>query len=101
MSDLLWRVRRPQRPAYRQCPCDTLAAVRLSHFWTLMAEEFGPTYAASLSRDHALDALAGRTAAEALEAGVPPREVWLALCDDLDVPPERRHGRDRPPRKTD
>jgi hypothetical protein len=46
-----------------------------------------------------MSALGGRTAVEALEAGVPPREVWLALCDDMDVPEERRHGRDLPPRR--
>jgi hypothetical protein len=75
-------------------------AVRLSQFWVLMEDEFGPTYAASLARDLALDALGGRTGQEALDAGVPPREVWLALCDAQDVPPDRRHGNDRHPRKT-
>ena len=75
-------------------------AVRLSQFWTLMADEFGPTYAASLASDLALSTLGGRTGQEALAAGVPPREVWLALCDAQDVPEERRHGKDRPPRKT-
>ncbi len=61
----------------------------------LMEDEFGPTYAASLAHDQALDALAGRTAQEALAAGTPPRAVWLALCDALEVPSERRHGVDR------
>ena len=37
-----------------------------------------------------------RTAVEALAAGAPPREVWLALCDDMDVPEGRRHGREVP-----
>lgn len=74
--------------------------VRLSQFWTFMEDEFGPTYAASLARDLALDALGGRTAYEALEASTPPRQVWLALCDALDVPESRRHGKDKPPRKT-
>lgn len=74
--------------------------MRLSHFWMLMDDEFGPAYAASLAHDQALDALGGRTATEALAAGTPPREVWTALCDALDVPPERRHGKERPPRRT-
>jgi hypothetical protein len=64
-----------------------------------MAEEFGATYADSLARSHVMAAVGGRTAVEALDAGVPPREVWLALCVDLDVPEERRHGRDLPPRR--
>jgi hypothetical protein len=66
----------------------------------LMGDEFGPGYAASLAHDQALDAFGGRTAQEALAAGVPPREVWLALCEALDVPAERRQGQDRPRRKT-
>jgi hypothetical protein len=74
--------------------------VRLSQFWTLMEDEFGPTYAASLAHDLALDALGGRTAHEALDAGLPPRQVWLALCDAQDVPEQRRHGKDKRPRKT-
>jgi hypothetical protein len=64
-----------------------------------MAEEFGEAYAGSLARSHVMSALDGRTAVEALEAGVPPREVWLALCADMDVPEARRHGRDLPPRR--
>jgi hypothetical protein len=74
--------------------------VRLSQFWILMEDEFGPTYAASMAHDLALDALGGRTAHEALAAGVPPRQVWLALCDAQDVPESRRHGKDPRPRKT-
>jgi len=34
------------------------------------------------------------TAEQALDAGVPRRDVWLAVCDDFGVPPERRHGRE-------
>ena len=32
---------------------------------------------------------------EALDAGVPPREVWYALCAETDVPVARRHGAGR------
>lgn len=67
----------------------------MSHFWTLMNDEFGESYAGSLARDHVLGALDNRTVLEALEAGVPPREVWEAICADLDVPVEHRLGRDR------
>ena len=64
-----------------------------------MAGEFGEAYAGSLARSHVMSALGGRTAVEALDAGVSPREVWLALCADLDVPEHRRHGREVPPRR--
>ena len=78
--------------------CDTLGRVRLSVFWTLMDDEFGPAYSRSLARDHTLLALGDRTADEALEAGIPARAVWEAVCDAMDVPAERRLGRDpRPP----
>ena len=40
--------------------------------------------------------LGERTADQALAAGVDAREVWLALCADLQVPRERWFGRDDP-----
>ena len=39
---------------------------------------------------------AAARAVEALDAGLPPRDVWLALCDAMDVPENRRHGLDKP-----
>jgi hypothetical protein len=68
--------------------------MRLSDFWRLMDDEFGAAYARSLARDHVLGALGNRTPLEALEAGIKPREAWLALCADMDVPPERRLGKE-------
>lgn len=65
--------------------------MRLSEFWALMEQEFGSGYAVVVARSHSLGELDGRTAAQALEEGVPPRQVWRALCADLDVPPEHRH----------
>ena len=66
--------------------------MKLSEFRRACAEEFGADYAGVLIRDHWLAPLGG-TAADALDRGVPAREVWDALCADLDVPIERRHGR--------
>lgn len=73
--------------------------VRLSQFWALMDQEFGSAYARSLARTHALHAFGDRTAEEAIEAGVPVRSVWEALCDDFDVPPERRHLAEPPEKR--
>lgn len=73
--------------------------MRLSAFWTLMDDEFGPVYSRSLAKDLHLSALGSRTPEQALAEGVDPRDVWAALCDAQDVPPERRLGRDRPPRR--
>ena len=36
--------------------------------------------------DHALTRFGGRSAAQAIDDGVEPREVWRALCADFDVP---------------
>lgn len=73
--------------------------MRLSDFWRLMEDEFGEGYARSLARDHVVGALGQRTATQALDSGIKPREVWLALCDDMDIPPERRLGKDLHPRR--
>ena len=43
-----------------------------------------------MSRDHVFSQLGGRTVEEALEAAIEPREVWLAVCEEYDVPPARR-----------
>jgi hypothetical protein len=65
--------------------------MRRSEFLRAVDVEFGAR-APSLISDLVLNQLAGRTAVEALDAGVPPRDIWLALCAETDVPVERRHG---------
>lgn len=55
-----------------------------------MADEFGQPRANTLATDHVLGALGGRTAEQALAAGVDAKEVWVAMCDEFEVPPERR-----------
>ena len=65
--------------------------MRRSEFDRAVAGEFGAR-ANAVVTDLFLSQVGGRTAAEAIAAGVDPREVWLALCEELDVPPERRYG---------
>lgn len=65
--------------------------MRRSEFLRAVDDEFGAR-ASTLTTDLVLDALGNRTAAEALDAGVAPREIWLALCAETDVPAERRYG---------
>ena len=64
--------------------------MRLTQFRELMAEEFGPLRAAAVARDHVFAELGDRTVEQALEAGIDPRKVWLAVCEVYDVPPRRR-----------
>lgn len=65
--------------------------MKVSEFHRAVADEFGP-FGRVLVRDTVLVALGNRTAEEALEAGTPAREVWLALCAAQNVPRTRWHG---------
>lgn len=73
--------------------------MRLSEFRQALNDEFGEGYGRVLTRDLVLGRL-GRTADQALASGVPARDVWLALCDETDVPPARRHGVGLPPARS-
>jgi len=68
--------------------------MRRSEFDRAVTDEFGPRGSALLV-DLVLSNLGDATATQALDAGVPPREVWLALCAETDVPLERRYGAGR------
>lgn len=64
--------------------------MRLSEFWALMEQEFGGPYGRSVAGSHVIHALGDLTATEALDQGVNTRRVWVALCEDLQIPEERR-----------
>lgn len=66
--------------------------MRVSEFRTAVDDEFGASYGRVLTHDLVLGDLGGRTADQALSAGVDAREVWLALCKAADVPANRWHG---------
>lgn len=66
--------------------------MKLSEFQTAVDDEFGSAYGSVVVNDLVLAGVGDRTAREALAAGVPARDVWLALCEATDVPPARRHG---------
>ena len=55
-----------------------------------MDAQFGSMRAQSVVHDHVFSAIGGRTAAQAIEAGVPVRKVWLAICEEYDVPARER-----------
>ncbi|HLM07166.1 MAG TPA: DUF3046 domain-containing protein [Blastococcus sp.] len=64
--------------------------MRLQEFWSRLTGQFGSMRAQSVARDHVFAALGGRTAVDALEAGLPVRKVWLAICEEYEVPPKER-----------
>ncbi|CAN3128473.1 DUF3046 domain-containing protein [Mycobacterium sp. smrl_JER01] len=70
----------------RSGPGRKLLQVRLTEFQELVEGQFGAVRASSMLMDHVLTSIGGRTAAQAIEDGVDPREVWRALCADFDVP---------------
>ena len=67
----------------------SFARVRLTEFHERVTLRFGATYGASVLADHVLTGFDGLTAAQAIEDGADPRDVWRALCVDFDVPREQ------------
>ncbi|MDT7767696.1 MAG: hypothetical protein QOI30_692 [Mycobacterium sp.] len=63
--------------------------MRRTEFHERVTLRFGATYGASVLADHVLTVFNGRTAAQAIEDGIDPRDVWRALSADFDVPREQ------------
>ncbi|GAA4714634.1 DUF3046 domain-containing protein [Nocardioides conyzicola] len=60
--------------------------MRHTEFWARMEQALGSSYARSWAMSFVMRELDGRTAIEALDAGVPPKEVWLAVWRTLELP---------------
>ncbi|MCL8027316.1 DUF3046 domain-containing protein [Nocardioides bruguierae] len=59
--------------------------MRHTDFWTRMEEVLGDR-TRSFSRLTVLTQLGGRTPLEALDEGVPPKQVWAAVHAFLELP---------------
>lgn len=66
--------------------------MRLSEFWIAVTAEFGLSYGRTITHDLVLTEVGGLTAQQAIAAGRPVRQVWLALCKASDVSEERWYG---------
>ncbi|MEI5674925.1 MULTISPECIES: DUF3046 domain-containing protein [unclassified Nocardioides] len=64
--------------------------MRHTEFWSRMEDALGASYAPSWASQFVMGALGGRTAQEALDAGVPPKEVWAAVWAALGLPERDR-----------
>jgi hypothetical protein len=64
--------------------------MRHTEFWERMDDALGSSYARSWASMFVLADLGGRTAEEALSAGVPPKEVWAAVWRALDLPQNKQ-----------
>ena len=63
--------------------------MRLTEFWRRMHEAFG-AHAESVAELHVFSELGNRTPLQALEAGEPAKDVWLAVCEGMEIPTGRR-----------
>ena len=64
--------------------------MRLQEFWSRLDRQFGSMRAQSVARDHVFSSLGGRSAVDAIEAGLSVRKVWLAICEEYEVPARER-----------
>lgn len=64
--------------------------MRRSEFLRAVDQQFG-VRASWITSDLVLPGI-DRTALDALDAGVPPRDIWIALCDETDLPAAARYG---------
>lgn len=64
--------------------------MRHTEFWARMEDALGPTYARSWAELFVMAELDGRTATEALAAGVPPKRVWAAVWRTLELPASKK-----------
>ncbi|MGB9374702.1 MAG: DUF3046 domain-containing protein [Jiangellales bacterium] len=64
--------------------------VRHTEFWARMDEHLGRGYARSWAQDQHIADLDGRTVLQALDSGVPPKQVWRAVCTALELPARER-----------
>ncbi len=64
--------------------------MRHTEFWARMDDALGESYARSWADMFVIGELGGRTASEALAAGVSPKEVWAAVWRVLELPPSKQ-----------
>jgi len=64
--------------------------MRHTEFWSRMDAALGSSYARSWARQQVMQELGGLTPQEALDRGVPPKQVWAAVWRALGLPPEQR-----------
>ncbi len=64
--------------------------MRHTEFWARMERHLGASYAAVWADQQVIGALDHRTVRQALDAGVPPKEVWRAVWQVLELPASER-----------
>ena len=64
--------------------------MRHTEFWSRLDDVLGRAYSRTWAELTVVRDLDGRTTQEALAAGVPPKQVWVAVCRQLELPERER-----------
>jgi hypothetical protein len=64
--------------------------MRHTEFWARLDRVLGRDYSRSWAELTVVRDLDGRTTREALDAGVPPKQVWAAVWRQLELPESER-----------
>lgn len=64
--------------------------MRHTEFWDRLDHVLGRSYSRSWAELTVVGDLDGLTTQEALDAGVPPKQVWAAVRRQLDLPESER-----------
>lgn len=64
--------------------------MRHTEFWERMEEALGPAYSRTWAHSFVMSSLGGRTAEEALAAGIPTKQIWKAVWEALELPATQR-----------
>jgi hypothetical protein len=64
--------------------------VRHTEFWSRLEQHLGSSYYRSWAELFVIADLGRRTPKEALDAGIPPKQVWAAVWRVLELPASER-----------
>lgn len=64
--------------------------MRETELWQRLERALGPAYARTWAGHVVLADVGGRTVVEALEAGVPCKQIWRAVWRHLELPDRER-----------
>ncbi len=67
-----------------------MGAMRHTEFWERLDHALGTASSRSWASFFVMSELGDRTAQEALDAGVPPKQVWAAVWSALALPASER-----------
>ncbi|WP_183092285.1 DUF3046 domain-containing protein [Nocardioides stalactiti] len=60
--------------------------MRHTEFWARLDHQLGEAYSRTWAETQVLGVLGHRTPQQALDAGVPPKQVWAAVWQSLELP---------------